>query len=285
MFAQLFTSLLDGLLLGAVYGMAAMGLNLIWGVMSVINLSHGAMMTLGMFGAYALFTLSGINPYAALPLVAICGGLFGFIVYWVAVHRVINAPHLASLLSTFAINMILIGIGTAIFTASPRNIDYSVGSLSIGALTIQGSRLAAAAVAVVISAALYFFLYRTYLGKSIRAVANNRTAAELMGIASSRVLAVSFGIGTMLAATAGLLISTIFPFTIFSGGSYEPKSFVICVLGGLGNPLGALFGGFILGALEGIIPVFMPVSWVPVLEFLLFVLILLFRPTGLFERK
>jgi branched-chain amino acid transport system substrate-binding protein len=106
-----------------------------------------------------------------------------------------------------------------------------------------------------------------------------------MGIASARVLALSFGIGTMLAAVAGGLISTFFPFTILSGDAYEPRSFVICVLGGLGNPLGALIGGLILGTMEGLIPAFMPVSWVPVVEFVLFVLILLVRPTGLFGAR
>jgi branched-chain amino acid transport system substrate-binding protein len=116
-------------------------------------------------------------------------------------------------------------------------------------------------------------------------VANNRAAAELMGIPSSRILALSFGLGTMLAAIAGSLIATFFPFTILSGGVYELKSFVIGVLGGLGNPLGALAGGLVLGTLEGIIPKFLPTTWVPVLEFLFFIVILLVRPTGLFGAK
>ncbi len=132
---------------------------------------------------------------------------------------------------------------------------------------------------------MYFFLYRTTPGKYVRAVANNRSAAELMGIPSSRALALSFGIGTMLAASAGGLIATFFPFTILSGGTYELKSFVIVVLGGVGNPLGALIGGLILGAFEGIIPYFLPTSWVTVLEFVLFVVILLIRPTGLLGTK
>jgi len=112
-------------------------------------------------------------------------------------------------------------------------------------------------------------------------VANNRQAAELMGIPSARVLAFSFGLGTMLAAVAGGLIATLFSFTVLSGSTYEVKSFVIVVLGGLGNPLGALIGGIILGVMEGIIPVFISVTWVTVIEFLLFVLILVVRPQGL----
>jgi branched-subunit amino acid ABC-type transport system permease component len=279
--SQLLASLVDGLLLGFVYGMAAMGLSLIWGVMRVINLSHGAIMALGMFGTYFLFTALGLNPYLAILIVAVLGLVFGFLVYGVAVHRVINAPHLSSLLATFAVNMMIIGVGTAVLTTSPRNIDYSLGSLQVGPITLLGSRVASALTTVLATAALYLFLYRTLPGKAIRAVANNRDASELMGIPSSQVLALSFGIGTMLAAVAGGLVSTFFPFTILSGDAYEPRSFVICVLGGLGNPLGALLGGLILGTMEGLIPVFMPVSWVPVLEFALFILILLIRPSGL----
>jgi branched-chain amino acid transport system permease protein len=278
---QLIASVTDGLLLGFVYGVAAMGLTLIWGVMSVINLAHGPVIALGMFGTYLLFTHLGLNPYLALIPVAGMGLILGLIIYVLAVHRVINAPHLSSLLSTFAVNMIIIGIGTAIFSTSPQNINYSLGSLGVAFLNIPFSRLVGALGAVLITAGLYLFLYVTRPGKAIRAVANNRDAAELMGIPSSRVLALSFGLGTMMAAVAGGLIATFFPFTILSGSSYELKSFVICVLGGLGNPLGALLGGLILGFLEGLIPTFLPVSWVPVLEFGLFVLVLLVRPTGL----
>jgi branched-subunit amino acid ABC-type transport system permease component len=281
MLDTLIASLSDGLLLGFVYGIAAMGLSLIWGVMDVINLSHGPIIALGMFGIYFAFDGVGLNPYVTLPLVAIGGLLVGVLIYAVAVHRVINAPHLSTLLATFAVNMIIIGIGTAAFTTSPRNVDFTLGSLSLGPITLGWTRVAAALATVLVTGLLYLFLYRTRPGKSIRAVANNRAAAELMGIPTSRVLALSFGLGTMLAAIAGGLIATFFPFTILAGGSYELKSFVICVLGGLGNPLGALIGGLLLGAIEGVIPTFMETSWVPVLEFVLFVMILLVRPTGL----
>jgi branched-subunit amino acid ABC-type transport system permease component len=277
--------LTDGLLLGFVYGVAAMGLTLIWGVMTVINLAHGPVIALGMFGSYLLFTHLGVNPYLALVPVAFFGLLMGFVIYGVAVHRVINAPHLSSLLATFAVNMIIIGLGTAVFSTSPQNIDYSLGTMEIGFLTIPVTRLLATAGALLFTAALYLFLYFTRPGKAVRAVANNRKAAELMGIPSSLVLALSFGLGTMLAAVAGGLIATFFPFTILSGGPYELKSFVICVLGGLGNPLGALLGGLILGGLEGVVPAFMPVSWVPVVEFGLFVLVLLVKPSGLMGAK
>ncbi len=277
-------SLVDGLLLGFVYGTAAMGLSLIWGVMNVINLAHAPMITLGMFGMYLLFSL-GIHPYLALLFVAVAGLLTGIVMYGVAVHRVINAPHLSALLSTFAVNMIIVGIGTAVLTANVYNVDFSLGSFSIGPVTVTWTRIAAAVGAILVSVLLYLFLYRTRIGKYIRAVANNRAAAELMGIPSSRVLALSFGIGTMLAGIAGGLTATMFPFTILSGDTYQLKSFVIVVLGGLGNPLGALIGGLMLGLLEGAGTAFLPATWVPVLEFILFVIILLVRPSGLLGKR
>lgn len=275
------SSLVDGLLIGVVYGIAAMGLNLIWGVMRVINLAHGALISLGMFGVYLVFSSLGLNPYLALSLVALLGLLMGIAIYFIGIARVINAPYLSTLLATFSINMIIIGLGTAIFTTTPRDIGFSLGSIKIGPVILLTTRLLAAVVTLVITGALYMFLYRTRTGKYIRAVSNNRSAAELMGIPSSRILALSFGIGTMLAAIAGGLIATFFSFTILSGDVYQQKSFIIGVLGGLGNPLGALLGGLILGVLEGLLPLTMPNTWVPVIEFLLFILILLIKPSGL----
>lgn len=278
----LLSSLIDGLLLGFVYGVAAMGLTLIWGVMNVINLSHGPIITLGMFGVYLLFTNLGVNPYLALIPTAILGLLLGVLIFQVGVRRVIDAPHLSTLLATFAVAMIIMGLGTAAFGAAPRNVDFSLGSISVGPVTIPVTRIVAAVAAILVTAGLYAFLYFTRPGRYVRAVANNRAAAELVGVPSMRILALSFGIGTMLAAFSGGLISTFFPFTILAGGRYELKSFLIGVLGGLGNPFGALVGGLILGVLEGLIPAFIPTTWVPVIEFVLFILILLFRPNGIF---
>ncbi len=284
---HLVASLADGLLLGFVYGLAAMGLTLIFGVMDVINLAHGPLIALGMFGMllFAGANGLGLHPYVALVLVAVVGLIFGVIIYYIAVRRVLDAPHLSSLLATFSVNMMIIGVGTAIFTTSPQNVDFSLGSLQLGSITLLGTRLVAALIALLVTAVLYLFLYRTPPGKAIRAVANNRAAAELMGIPSDQTLALSFGIGAMLAMLSGGLIATFFSFSILSGSVYELKSFVIVVLGGLGNPTGALLGGLILGALEGIVPTFMPVSWVPVIEFVLFVVILLVRPSGLLGER
>ena len=278
----LLPSAIDGLMLGFVYGLAAMGLTLIFGVMRVINLSHGPVIALGMFVVYTLFTGPlALNPYLGIAAALVVGLVFGVVEYLIAVDRVINAPELTTLLATFSVNLMIIGIATSTFTTTPRAVDISLGSVSAGNVTVLGTHAVAVVVAILVAAGLYGFLFRTRVGKSIRAVANNRAAAELMGIDTRRMLALAFGIGTALAMTSGGLLSTLFPFNPLSGAGYEVKSFVIVVLGGLGNPTGALLGGIVIGLLEGVTTVFIPVSWVPVLEYVIFILILLVRPSGL----
>ncbi len=277
-------SMVDGVLVGAVYGLAAMGLSLIWGVMDVINLTHGSMIALGMFAMYMLFAAITINAYLLL-LPVIAGGLIlGVIVYFGAVHWVVGRPALMSLLATFSVNMVVIGVGTIIWSTSPYNVNFSMTGITAGRYTFTGNHIAAASSAVVVALALQLFLFHTRAGKAIRAVSQNRDASELMGISSTAVLATAFGIGIALAAVSGALISTMFPFTILSGGVYELKSFVVTVLAGLGKPFGALVAGVLLGLLEGVVTPFIAVSWVPLIEFGLFVVVLIFFPRGIFAR-
>ncbi len=276
--------MIDGLLVGSVYGLAAMGLSLIWGVMNVINLTHGAMIALGMFGMYLLFSATATNPYILLIPVIGAGLILGIVVYWVAIHWVIGRPMLMSLLSTFAVNMMIIGIGTAVWTTSPYNVNFNLPGITIGSYTFTGNHIAAAIAAVIIALALDLFLRRTRQGKAIRAVSDNREAAELMGISSTSVLAVAFGIGIALAVASGALVSTLFPFTILSGAVYQLKSFVVTVLAGLGKPMGALVAGVLLGLLEGVVTPFIAASWIPLIEFTLFVVVLVAFPRGIFGK-
>ncbi len=280
-YEALLASAIDGLMLGFIYGLAAMGLTLIFGVMRVINLAHGPIIALGMFTTYLLTTQLGLNPYLSIALTLVLGLAFGIVMYFVAVHRVINQPELTTLLATFSVSLILIGLGTVVFTTTPRALDVDLGAFRSGQITVLGTKFVAVLIAIAVAAGLYVLLYRTRVGKSIRAVANNRPAAEIMGINTPGILAFSFGLGTALATTAGGLIATMFAFTVLAGGTFELKSFVIVVLGGLGNPTGALLGGILLGLLEGVTTIFIPVGWVPVIEYVIFVLILLIRPNGL----
>ena len=278
-------SVIDGVLVGSVYGLAAMGMTLIWGVMNVFNLAHGPIIMLGMFVLYLVATAFGLPPYAAIPVAIIFGFFFGVALYWIAVHRMIGRPELMSLLSTFAVNMILIGLGTALWTTSPYNVPVAMPGVTWQGYTFTGTHIVAAALAAVIAGLLYLLLYRTRIGKALRAVANNREAAELSGIPTTQVLSLAFGLGVALAGVSGTLIATLFPFTVLSGEAYQLKSFVVTVLGGLGNPAGALMGGIALGLVEGLATPFMPVSWIPVVEFGLFVLCLIAFPHGIFALK
>jgi branched-subunit amino acid ABC-type transport system permease component len=284
-FYGVFASMLDGLLVGCVYGLAAMGLSLIWGVMDVINLTHGAMIALGMFFVYLLFSAVGITPYALLIPTLAAGFVVGVLVYWLAVHRLLGQSQLMSLLSTFAVNMIVIGVGTTLWSTSPYYVNVSLPGISLKGYTFTGTHLLAAVAAVLMAGFLHLFLRHTRFGKAIRAVAGNRDASELMGIPSVRVLMVAFGIGIALAVASGGLVATLFPFTILSGSTYELKSFVVTVLAGLGNPAAALLAGILLGLFEGALTPFIAVSWVPVLEFALFILVLVVFPRGLFSQR
>src|SRR5262249_1859597 len=172
-------SVIDGVLVGSVYGLAAMGLTLIWSVMNVINLAHGAIIVLGMFVLYLVATSFGLPAYAAIPVMITFGFSFGVVLYWIAVHRMIGRPELMSLLSTFAVNMVLIGLGTALWTTSPYNVPVAIPGVTWQGYTFTGTHIMAAALAAVIAGLLYLLLYRTRIGKAIRAVANNREAAEL----------------------------------------------------------------------------------------------------------
>ena len=277
----LLASLVDGLLVGAVYGLAAMGITFIWGVMDVVNLTHGAMIVAGMFGVYLLIAATGVPAYAALVPVLVAGFFAGVALYWIAIHRMIGRPPLMSLLSTFSVNLVLIGLGTAAWGTVLFNVSVSLPGFSIGRYTFPGTHIMAAVLTALIAGALYLFLYRTRAGKAVRAVAANREAAELVGIPTTRILALSCGLGVALACVSGALIATLFPFTVLSGDAYQLKSFVVTVLGGMGNPTGALVAGIALGLLEGLITPFIPVSWTLVIEFVLFVIVLIAFPGGL----
>ncbi|GAB6162617.1 branched-chain amino acid ABC transporter permease [Desulfothermus naphthae] len=278
-------AIINGILLGLVYGLAAMGLNLIWGVMNVINLSHGAFIALGMFCAYFVFHIAGINPFFAMILILIIGILLGMVSYFIVLHRVLDAPELSTLLSTYSLSLIIIGLGTFVFTTNPRAIDIGLGSIKILGIYLPVSKILTGLFSILFTLLLYVFLYKTWTGKAIRAVSINRSAAEFMGVNSTFILSLSFGIGIGLAMVAGCLIAAIFPFTILSGAVYELKSFVICVLGGLGSPIGALVGGLILGLLENLFALKFPVGYIPFIEFVILVIILLVKPTGLITKR
>ncbi len=279
-------SIINGLLLGAVYGVAAIGLTLIFGVMKVINLAHGAMIALGMFAVYLLSPELGLQPYLAVPVAGGLGFLLGVGVFWVAVRRVIGRAELMSLLATFAVSMVVVGLGTAALEHEPLQRPGAPARRPARRVhhprqphPRRGDRLGHRG-----GPLLLHELHPPGQGHPRRGQQprGGRAHGHPLGADPGQRLRHRH---RRRGHAAGGLIATLFPFTILSGGGYELKSFVVTVLGGLGNPAGALLGGLLLGCIEGAVSPFVPVSWTPVIEFSLFVLILVAFPAGLLRPR
>jgi branched-chain amino acid transport system permease protein len=277
-------AVVSGLLLGGVYGLVASGLTLIFGVLRIINFAHGAVMMLGMYATYWLWMLVGLDPYLSVLVTAPV--FFGV---GVAIQRIVIEPNRDAaehnqLLLTLGLALFLENLALVLWQGDFRTlrVSYSSASFFIADTLVEVPRLIAAGGAVVIAVALYVFLRRTDLGKAIRALAEEREGAMLVGIDVSRIRSVAFGIGSACVAVAGALITPFFYIAPDVGESFNIMAFVVVVLGGMGNFLGALAGGFIVGLAESLGAAFLPGSLKQFVVFLIFVLVLLFRPEGLF---
>ena len=283
----LMQSLVDGILIGGIYGLIGIGLTLIFGVMKIINFAQGALMMLGMYVTYWLFTLLGMNPYLSLPFSAIALFLLGALIQRGVMERVLDAPEHNQLLVTMGLMLILENAALVLFSPDFRTVKVESlsGVLALGNIHFEKTKVIAFAFALLLTFFLYWFLQNTYLGKAIRAVAIDRDGAALSGIQVRRVNMITFGIGAALAAVAGTLITPFLYITPTVGEVFILKAFVVVVLGGLGNFFGALVGGLIIGVSESLTSVYVPGNYKELATFLIFILVLLFRPTGLFGRK
>ncbi len=271
----------SGLLMGAIYALLAGGLTLIWGVMRIINLAHGEFLMLGCFATYYLFSSVGGVPLIAIPVFAPVFFAFGAVVYLLVIRRIVNAPELMSLLLTFGLSIFLINVSVMAWSGEMRLVAYTSGSIDIGGVLVSKSRLIAGAIAIAISLAMFLFLQRTRLGQAIRAVAYDRDIAEQCGIDSGRIYILVFGLGTALAAIAGVLASTIFAFNPLVGQQFMLKAFAITVLGGMGNFLGALIAALLLGVIEQVTTFVIDAQVASAVAFIVIILTLLFRPQGI----
>ena len=277
-------AIVSGLLLGGVYGLVASGLTLIFGVLRIINFAHGAVMMLGMYATYWLWMLVGLDPYLSVLVTAPV--FFGV---GVAIQRIVIEPNRDAaehnqLLLTLGLALFLENLALVLWQGDFRTlrVPYASASFFIADTLVEVPRLIAAGGAVVIAVALYAFLRGTVLGKAIRALAEEREGAMLVGIDVGRIRAVAFGIGSACVAVAGALITPFFYIAPDVGESFNIMAFVVVVLGGMGNFLGALVGGLIVGLAESLGAAFLPGSLKQFVVFLIFVLVLLFRPEGLF---
>ena len=284
-------NLVFGLFVGGLYGIAAVGLSLVFGVMKVLNVAHGALVMLGGYASFWIFTWYGIDPFAAIlitaPLLFLLGfalhvGLFRFVTRLGEEAKIKN-----SLLISFGLTLVLENLAIKLWTADERAITtgYAGEGVTLAGVIFPYTRMGAFAVAVLAIALLHFFLNRSYAGKAIRATAEDWEAASLMGINVQRTYVVAFAIGTALAGVAGALVGVAYTIAPSIGLAWTLKALVVVVLAGMGSIVGAFGAGILLGEAEALSVYVFGSSYREVVGLVLFLLVLLLRPQGLFGRR
>ena len=250
-------ALINGVMLGGFYASMMLGFSVIWGVMGVINLAHGEVIMIGAYLTWALNEHMGVDPFLALLIVMPVMFVFGYILQLVLINRVVDRPILVSLLVTFGLSIMFANTMKLIFSADPRLTDTALGGAwNVGNVTFPVTKTMIMGVALIIMSSLYLFLQRTRTGKAIRAAAQNKQAARIVGIDINKIYALTFGICIAITGAAGALISptqAVFP---FMGPPLTLRAFTITALAGLGSIPGALFGGIVLGVVESMIGVY-----------------------------
>ena len=291
---QLTGNLIQGVVLGAVYGMATMGLSLIFGVLKVVNVGHGAFIMVGAFSALWLFDVVGLNPIIAIPFAFALGLALGLFFYYTTIKRLIRAPELATLLATFSIGVLLQETVKLIFGSEFRGYNWVVGKVDLGVTVLPISKLYACVGSALIALLLYFWFKRTRAGTATRSVVEDSEGARVCGVNVGGVYAWSFALGIGLTVASGVLLTMFIPVGInpYMGGVYTLKAFVIAVLGGLASPYGAFFAGLIFGLIENgsytlfaLLPGVEPFALTRFFSFVLLLIILLIKPTGLLSTK
>jgi branched-chain amino acid transport system permease protein len=280
-------SLVSGILIGGVYALIGIGLTIIFGVMRVINFAHGELLMLGMYATYYLFTLVRVDPFFSIVVTIPLMFLFGAILQKVFINRVLAAPEHNQILLTIGLGLIMTNAIMLAFTSDYKILttSYSSSSVKVMGISISTPLVISFAITVAITLALYWFLLKTDTGQAIRATAQDREAARLMGINVTRMSIIAFGLGAALAGTAGALIAPTYYIFPQVGGGFTLKAFVITVLGGMGSIVGATLGGVLIGVAESVGGVYIGAGWKEVIVFVLFLLFLLFKPSGLFGKS
>lgn len=279
--------LVNGLIVGAIYAMLGLSLSLLYGVLRVVNFAHGELVIAGSFAAYVLFSVAGLPPLASAPIAAVCFFLFGWLAYYLLIPRLSRSddPETMSFLLMYGLSITLAALMLLGFGADSRSIDYEFKpvSLAIGPVYVATARLYALGVTILITLMMGWFLFRTLPGKALRAAQMNREATQIIGVNIVRLSAFAFAIASGIAGLTGVLIALVFPaFNPFSGAEYSIIGFIVIVLGGLGNPVGALIAGIFYGVAEQMASVFLPQALAQIVGFAILVGTILLRPTGLF---
>lgn len=274
-----------GLLLGSIYGLVALGLTMIWGVMNIINVAHGAFMVVGMYTVWYITNATGLGPL--FGIVAAVGLLFGL---GIVIQRMTIAPFeenaaFNGIIVTIGWLLILVATIQILFSSTPRGLDTDLGTYEILGVFLPGGRLLGLLVTVSAVVILMTFFRFTRLGRAIRATADNRESAKYVGIEVTRIDSLAFGIGAALAGLAGAVIPFIQRFDPYLGNFFLVTAFVVAVLGGLGSFWGAFLGGIIVGLVQVFGSYYLPGSTHRILVFVVFILVLLIRPSGLSGRE
>ncbi len=275
---------ISGLLVGGVYALISIGLTLIFGVTRIINFAHGELLMVAMYATFWLFQLFALDPYIALAVVTPLLFLVGLIVHRIVIQPILGAPPLMQIFATVGLSVALQNGALLLWKADYRTIrtTYSTAVVEVGGLFISLPRLVAFLIAMALAAALFLFLTKTPLGKAIRATAQDRKAAMLMGVDVHRIYLLSFGIGTACVGVAGALLMPVY-YTFPTVGTYFVlTAFVVVVLGGMGNMVGAFLGGLIIGLVEAFSGFLIAPALKEAVYFILFILVLLLKPSGLF---
>jgi branched-chain amino acid transport system permease protein len=283
----LLQAVVSGFLLGGVYGLVASGLTLIFGVLRIVNFAHGAMMMLAMYSSYWLFAWGGIDPYLSIAVTAPLFFVLGLVVQKVVIEPNRRAAEHNQLLLTLGLALFLENLALVLWQGDFRTVKSAVSGASfvVGDALVEVPRLIACGGAVLVAFVLFVFLRTTDVGKAIRALAEEPEGAQLMGINVGRIRAIAFGIGTACVAVAGSLVTPFFYVAPDVGESFNLMAFVVVVLGGMGNFIGALLGGFIVGLAESLGAAFLPGSLKQLVVFIIFAVVLLLRPEGLFGTR
>ncbi|HSD42152.1 MAG TPA: branched-chain amino acid ABC transporter permease [Burkholderiales bacterium] len=276
-----------GLLTGLVYGLMALGLSVIFGVVRVVNFAHGEMMTIAMYAAVVLFATLGLDPLLAVVPVAAAFFAFGYVLQAGLINPFITRPEHSQFMLLVAIALVMVNALLMIFGPDARSVqvDYQLESYAIGPILLDKARLLAAGIAVVTSAALFAFFRLTLVGKAIRACADNHLGARVVGLNVKRLYALTFGLGSACVAVAGCMMILLVDVTPVLGPAYTLLAFVIVIVGGLGSMPGALLGGVLIGVSEALAGLLIVPSAKSMFSFALLILVLLFRPQGLLGKK
>ncbi|MFT5591595.1 MAG: branched-chain amino acid transport system permease protein [Bradyrhizobium sp.] len=276
-------TLVSGLLIGLIYALVAIGLTMIFGVMDIINFSHGEFLMFGMYSSFWMFSLYALDPMFTLPLTALFLFGLGVVIYKLVISKITNAPMVSQIFTTFGLMLLFRGIAQFLWKPDFRTIEKSLvsGNFSLAGIQVGAPQVTAGVGAILVTLGIYLFITKTRLGAALEATAADKEAARLMGIDSQKMFALAWGIGAACAGVAGALLSTFFPIFPDVGANFILIAFVVVNLGGFGSIVGALIAGILVGVIEVMGGFLLGPQYKMAIVLVLFLAVLMFRPQGL----